>query len=486
MIPQEAGVVAAINFDTREATENVAVYSQQDLAEGRTREISPPNKILTEASKIATQAATSYVEAVQSHETDEFKEAQRVRAEQRRKEREANEQRKRDRNREALVTETVRSNGDKTYRLRPATTEQIEQVSTRGSRRAAATHNRLTLDIPVDDQNIDTRHLRVKLRITGHQEDIVVPDETAQEGYRIEQVPAGTAILHRKGRIYHRVALENGAQGEQRYRIDRERVDQTVILADREAVNNIIAANPPTAAESQALRQDLEDERQAERDKWKWLGLVAAGTLLLGSAMELLQHHEPQGQANHPPIHDNRGKVGGNQPVGGGSEQPNSPHINLVAYVQGTELWTYEAQQLNQAEPGLQAKDPSKFNNEVLGWMRASEDMPQNLATIQNYRAISSTEGFVAYTAQAMELFDQAEQPNQLPNTGSGSSLERSYEWLTDAAGLAENMTALEQTPITGDGLNDQTDAKNSVVKTAAKKFGDFLKKISQLASPHP
>ncbi len=486
LISQETGVAAAVNFDTRQATSNVAVYSQQERDEGRVHQVSPPNKIVAEASRVATRAATSYVEAVQSQDTEEYKEAQRVRAEQRLKEREANEQRKRDRNRESLVTETVRLDGDRTYRLRPATTEQIEQVSARGSRRAAAAHNRLILDTPADDQNIDTRRLRVKLRVTDHQEDISVPDETVQDGFRIEQVPAGTAILHRKGRIDLRVALGNGQHGEQRYRIDRERVDQTVILADRDAVNNILAANPPTAAESQALREEIADERQAEWNKLKWLGLIAAGTLLLGAAAELLQSHEPQGHANKPGIHDTRGQGGSGQPAGSGKEQPNLPHINLTAYVQGTELWTYEARQLNQAEPGLQAKDPAKFNNEVLAWVRASEDMPQNLESIQNYRAMPNTEGFVAYTAQAIELFDQAEQPNQLPNTGNSAALEHFYEWQTDAVSLAQNIAVLEQTPIAGDGLNDQTDARNPIIKTAAKKFGDFLKKLSQLASPRP
>lgn len=486
IIPQEAGVAAAVNFDTRQMTKNVAVYSRQNLTEGRPREISPPSPVVAQASRIVTKAATSYLEAVESLDTDEFKEAQRVRAEQRQHEREANEQRKRDGNNEARVTETVRLNGDRTYRLRPATPEQIEQVSNRGSRRSAASHNRLILDAPADDQNINTRRLRVKLRITAHQEDIIVPDETAQDGFRIERVPAGTAILHRKGRIDHRVSLENGARGVERYRIDREHVDQTVILADRKTVNDMLATNPPTEDEREALRQDLENERQAKREKWKWLGLVATGTLLAGTISEAFHRNDsPQllGE-RRPALHDTRGTRGDEQPSSRHSTPSTQPKINLTTTVDGTVLWSFEAEELNIAQPGLQTENPQLFNTEVLAWVRASEDISQNILEIQNYRHMSRTEGVRAYTAQAMELYDQLEQPKPVHALKQGAVTPKEWQEINEISTLKQNFETLEQTPITGDGLNDQTDAKNPLVQTAAKKVSSLLQKLSHLFSP--
>jgi hypothetical protein len=472
ILPPETGVEAAVNFDTKEATANITVYGESRTETGTVHEVSPPNRI--------ERTAASYVDNIRSLETDEYREARRARYEEALRERRIKEQRKRDLNHEVRIVQSVRTNGDRTYRLRPATPDEIKQVALYGSRRTADEHNRLILDAPVDGPDMSTRHLDVTLRITQAPEDVLLPD--GKGGSLVKRVPAGTALLQRKGRIEHRIPLEDGTNGKQTYRIDHEHVNETAMLAGQEAIDALISTNPPTEYERRMLAEEnaREKKRQAQAFKYKWLGLVAAGALVAVSVADIgAQLVGQQAHQTKPPIHRQHTRTDQSHATDT-AEASGETTILLTAQVTNDELWSFEAEQLNMAEPGLKEQNPTLFNTKVLAWVRASEGLPSNSA-IQNYRHMSEIDSFTAYTAAAMMVYDKIEHPPVGPPSEGGSITPSAQKNAQDVVELDQAFTSLEQLPVEGDGLNDQKDAKAPVVKAATQKIGKLLQKFATI-----
>lgn len=476
MLPPEAATVA-VNFDTRQATESVTVYATAETETGTVQKELSPN--------ITERTGVSYADNISSPEIEKPHHAQRLHQEEALRKRRFEEQRSRDHNHQVRIVKSVRTNGDRTYRLRPATPAEIKEVAVYGSRRTAAEHNRLILDAPADGQKMD--NLDVTLRITQAPENIHVPD--SRRINRAKLVPAGTALLRRKGYIEHRVPLGEDEDGNQTYRIDRQRLDELAILADQEAIDALIMTNPPTEderrilAEENAREKDREERQRAIALKRKWLGAVAVGALVAVSIADMTAQLVGQQQTPYtrPPIHRQHTQTGQSHATDK-TETSGKTTILLTAQVKNKTLWSFEAEQLNIAEPGLEEKNPTLFNTEVQAWVRASEGLASN-STIENYRHMPATDGFTAYTAAAMVVYDQMEHPPVgAPSEGGGITLS-SQKNAQDVAELSQAFISLEQFPVEGDGLNDQKDAKTPVVKAAAQKIGKLLQKFANLVT---